>query len=194
MAEKKDMQSAKISMKRIRISFPQIFEPKPFEEGGEPKFSCAYLLDKRKQRVLIKEVEKHMNALIKSVWGKRPTKLKNFIFADGDEMADDNEMYDGHRGYSVINASGRNRPLLMDADMVPVTKEDNPFYAGCYCNVTIHLYAFDNKYGKGVCASLRALQWIADGEALADAFVDPDTEFDDFEAAGGEDEDGEDVL
>jgi len=62
--------------------------------------------------------------------------------------------------------------------MTPLVKEDGKPYAGCYVNANIELYAYSHpKGGKGVSASLRAVQFLKDGESFGAGPVNAEDEF-----------------
>jgi hypothetical protein len=179
--------SEKIFLPNVRLGFPKLFRPEPFEEGGVPKFQAMYVLDPedKKHRKVIELIEETIDALIKEQWKKKPAKLKAWALIDGDELAED-EKYADFSGKMLVNASNTRRPVVCDRDKSPIAEEDGIIYAGCYVNATITLWTYDNKFGKGISANLRGVQFAKDGEPFGE-HIDVDDEFEDIE-------DDDDVL
>ncbi len=70
-----------------------------------------------------------------------------------------------------------------------LTAEDDTIYSGCYLDVTIRLWAQDNKWGKRVNCALRAVKFNCDGEPLGREKIDVESEFDDDDADDDDDDD-----
>jgi len=94
--------------------------------------------------------------------------------------------YDGYGpGTYTVYARNKNRFPTVDADpTILVSPDDSPckIYAGCYVNVKIGLYVWDNKFGKGVAASLNGVQFAGNGEPFAKK-ADDDEEFETLDIA-----------
>jgi hypothetical protein len=154
----------KILLKKVRVSYPNIFEARSYE-GADAKFSATYLMDKKSANVA--EVTKAIEAVAKEKWGaKADVTLKTLRAAgkvclrDGDEKDSD-----GYEGKMFINASSKKRPTVMDADgTTPLVAADGKPYGGCYVNAYVEIWAMDNGFGKRVCASLAGVQFHSDGE------------------------------
>lgn len=163
-----------IKLTNVRLSYPQLFVAKPPEEGKEPVFSASFLLDKKQHRDLIAQIEKLTDRVALDQF-KKKVPLKRTPLRDGNEKSD-KEGY----GDEVMFVSARNakRPVVVDRDLTPLTATDTKPYAGCYVNATIRLFAFDHKVGgKGVSATLRAVQFVKDGESFGAGPVDAAEEF-----------------
>lgn len=163
-----------IKLTNVRLSYPQLFVAKPPEEGKEPVFSASFLLDKKEHAGLIKQIEKLTERVALDGF-KKKVKLARQPLRDGNEK-------DGKEGYGdeVMFVSARNakRPVVVDRDLTPLTKDDSKPYAGCFVNATIRLFSYDHKVGgKGVSASLRAVQFVKDGESFGAGPVNAEEEF-----------------
>lgn len=163
-----------VKLTNVRLSFPHLFSARAVNEGDKPKFSANFILDAETQKKQIAALEKGIAQVAEEHWkGKVPKGLK-VCLRDGEDYADK----DGYgEGTFFITASSDKRPPVVDRDMTPVAEEDDKIYAGCYVNVTVRLWAQDNKYGKRVNAALRAVQFVKDGEAFGAEPIDPDSEF-----------------
>ncbi len=163
-----------IKMKNVRLSYPQLFVAKPPEAGKEPVFSASFLLDKKEHAGLIKEIERATERVALDAF-KKKVKLARVPLRDGNEK-DDKEGY----GDEVMFVGARNakRPVVVDGDMTPLAATDTRPYAGCYVNANIRLFAYDHPTGgKGVSASLRAVQFVKDGESFGAGPVNAEDEF-----------------
>lgn len=163
-----------IRLTNVRLSYPQLFVAKAPEEGKEPVFSATFILDKKRHKALIDQIEKTTERVALDAFKKKVT-LKRRPLRDGNEK-DDKEGY----GDEVMFVGARNskRPVVVDRDLTPLTKDDPKPYAGCEVNATIRLFAYDHSTGgKGVSASLRAVQFVRDGESFGAGPVDAASEF-----------------
>ena len=186
MADEKKVGNVEIYIEGARLSYPFLFKPRVQEnDDGKTtkKFQAKFILDKKKSKAFIEEIEDAIDELIEKKWGKRPAKLGDdrLCLRDGDDE-DGAEFH----GAMVLSASNTKRPEVRDRNKAPLVEEDGKPYAGCYVNAIVRLWAQDNKYGKRINASLEAVQFLKDGEAFGAPPVDVDSKFKDF----GDDEEG----
>lgn len=163
-----------ITIKNARLSFPNIFTPRAFGDS-EPSYSATFLLDKKAQADQIELIEEAIAKLVKEeLKGKKPS--AGICLHDGDEKADT----DGYGPEIMyISARAKKAPSVVDADKSRLNEEDGRPYAGCYVNAIVRLWAQDNKFGRRINASLRAVQFAKHGDSFGEAPVDTDTAFDD---------------
>lgn len=176
---------AKIQLKDVRVTFPNLFEAKSPNGQGEPKFSASFLLAKDHPQKA--EIERCIVTVAKEKWGERAQDVLKALKAadklalhDGDAKSD----YDGYAGMLFINASNKIRPLVIDGNRAPLTAADGKPYSGCYVNCILDIWSQDNQYGKRVNASLLGVQFLRDGDRLAGGSV---AAADDFEPLPGAD-------
>lgn len=163
-----------IKLNNVRLSYPQLFTAKAQEEGKEPKYSASFLLDKKTHATLITHIENTIARVALDEF-KRKVPLKRVPLHDGNEKSD-------KEGYGdevmFLSANNAKRPVVVDCDLTPLTAQDPKPYAGCYVNATVRLFAYDHKTGgKGVSASLRAVQFVRDGESFGAGPVNAEDEF-----------------
>lgn len=172
-----------IKLENVRLSYPSLFKPKAFEDGGTAKFSASFILDKKTHAKKIKEIQAAIAQLQTDAFkGKVPKNIK-ICLRDGSEKEDTDGYGDG---VMFISSSSSRRPPVVDRDLSPLTETDTKPYAGCFVNATVRLWVQDNQYGKRVNAELRAVQFAKDGEAFGATAADPNSE---FSALEGEDDD-----
>ena len=157
-----------VMLKNVRLAFPQLFEAKMVNGQGEPKFGASLIFDNT--HPAYKLVSDAIEEVGKAKWGVKWASEKKAIAAkdklalhDGDLKA----QYAGYEGNYYVSASNKVRPTVIDRDRSPLTAQDGKPYAGCYVNASIEIWAQDNTFGKGVNASLRGIQFSADGEAFS---------------------------
>lgn len=174
--------SDKITLKNVRLSFPRLFEARAFQEGQKPRYEATFLLDPsdKEHARQIKEIKQAALKVAREKWGKDiPKNLKkNFGLADEEGLE-----YDGYEGMFFFRSAlpaDRGRPPVVDRRKSPITAEDGVIYAGCYVNATVSVWAQDNNYGKRINGTLRAVQFVKDGEAFGAPPVDADEEFDEL--------------
>lgn len=163
-----------IKLNNVRLSYPNLFVAKAMEEGKEPKFSASFILDKKQHAALIAQIEKTTQRVALDFF-KKKVPLKREPLRDGNEKAD-------KEGYGdevmFVSATEVRRPVVVDRDLTPLTKDDPKPYAGCYVNATIRLFAYEHKTGgKGVSAALRGVQFVKDGESFGAGPVNAEEEF-----------------
>ncbi len=177
-----------IKLNNVRLSFPDLYTPRPFKEGDTPKFKATFLIPKGSKQE--KEVEAAIKAVATAKWGaKADGVLKSirgnpnkFCFQDGETKT-----YDGYAGMVALSASNVKRPLVIDRDKTPLTMQDGKLYAGCYVNATVELFAYTNS-GNGIAASLGGVQFCKDGDAFSGGGVADADDFDDLSDDGDDEE------
>jgi hypothetical protein len=175
--------SEPIALKNARLSFPHLFDPRPFRQGQTPNFQASFLLDPsdKKHAKIIKAIKKTAKQLAEEHFKTIPKGML-YCFGDGDDKE-----YDGYEGQFYLSSTNKTRPTVVDRDRTPLVAEDGKPYAGCFVNGSITLWVQDNEYGKRINANLRAVQFVKDGEAFGVKPVDASEEFADLE----DDDDGE---
>jgi len=166
-----------VKLRNVRLSFPALFEARAMD-GGTPKFSAAFLLNKKSDAAQIKSIEEAINSLLKTKnkGGKLPP--NKVCLRDGSEKD-----FDGYGDEVMyVSASNARRPLVVDLQGNPLVTTDGKPYAGCYVNANIDVWWQDNKYGKRVNASLRSVQFVKDGESFGAGPLDAAKEFEDVTA------------
>lgn len=180
-----------VKLQNVRLSFPDLFEPKPFKPGDKPMHSATFLikkgsdLDKKIQKAILDTVkvkfalkDDKAQQLIESI-KNNPNK---FCYQDGDTKD-----YDGYQGHMALRAKVEKRPVVIDRDKTPLTAADGKPYAGCYVNAFVEFFGYNNS-GKGVSAGLGGVQFYADGDSFGGGTRVSEDDFDDLgEGADAED-------
>lgn len=173
----------------VRISFPNIFEPKA-SENGALQFSAAFLFAPDHKG--IKGLDEIIDQVGKAKWGAKWDTVKKELKA-GDRLlthnGDSKASLAGYEGQIFFNAYNSVRPLVIDRDKSPLTKQDGKPYSGCDVNVIIDVWAQENSYGKRINAQLQGVQFVRDNVAFSGGGTSADAS--DFEeiAEGADAED-----
>lgn len=171
----------KLSLKNVRLAFPQLFTAKA-DKNGNLKFSATLIFaPDHPAYKAIKAAEQEVGL---EKWKDKWKGIEKQI-ATKDRMAlhdgDAKEQYDGYAGNYFVNASNKVRPLAIDRDKSALSEEDGKLYAGCFVNASIELWAQDNEHGKAINCSLRGVQFASDGDAFAAGGSASEDEFDEVE-------------
>lgn len=173
-----------VTLKNVRLSFPHLFAAQSFNgEEDKAKFSTNLLIDPAtpEGKAADDALKGAINEVIAQKWPDGPPKnLKVWARRDGTEESDREE----YQGLIFLNPKTDTRPLVVDRDgKTPLAKEDGRPYGGCYCNVSIGVYATKGT-SNTVSSSLRWVQFVRDGEAFGpgQASVDEIEALDDMPA------------
>lgn len=161
--KQKAIEAKKCMTPEFRVSFPNVFKAKAFEDQ-EPKFSVVMLFDKKKADLT--PLKKAVAYAAQEKWGadkaKWPKNLR-MPFRDGEEKSD----MDGYAGHTFVSASSKQAPGVVDQQRNIITEADQSFYAGCYARATLIAFAYDKAGNRGVSFSLQNLQKLRDGQPFS---------------------------
>jgi hypothetical protein len=166
-----------VILTEVVLSYPNLFKARAAIDGGTPKFSASFILDKTRDRNQIESLRAKITALAKEKLEKVPP-ADRLCLKDGANKEDiagygDDVMF--------VSASSDRRPAVVDRGRRPVAEADDTVYGGCVVNAVIRLWAQNNQYGKRINASLEAVQFVRDGERFGAPPVDPEDSFPDLE-------------
>lgn len=158
-----------------RLSYPNLFTPRAINDQGAPKYSATLLIPKS-DTATVERVQAAIDAAVQDGVDRRifkgavdPSRSKYPPLRDGDSPKDDGtprgDEFAGHWFISAKAPGNKPRPTVVDANVQPVMDESE-IYAGCYVNMFVEFYAYENSGNKGIAASLRGVQFVEDGERL----------------------------
>ncbi len=166
-----------VRLDNVRLSFPNLFDARAPKGSDKAKFSADFILNKKTQKDQIAKLEKLCERAMLDKFGKK-VGIKHMCLKDGnDPSKQDIEGYGDEVMY--LTAKNDSRPAIVDQKKVTITKEDGKIYGGCYVNASVEIYGFKHDVGGNcILASLRAVQFVRDGESLGgNTPVDVDEEF-----------------
>jgi len=175
--------ATKLMLKNVRLSYANLFEPRE-NQSGHLRYSTALLIPKDHPQV--KAIKAAINDEGETKFGKKWASMvkKNGLplhDADEDGKADDNVEYEGNY---YINTSSKRKPQVVDRQVQPILDESE-IWSGCFCNVSIAVFAFEVPENKGVSFGLNNVQLVKEGDRLGGA-ANADEEFEQVE---GDDDD-----
>lgn len=189
----------KVVLNNVRGAFLKPWEPEQFNGTGEPACTGAFLMDPKTPhgKANIDKLKAAIQQVAAEKWKDKAANTVKTLHAKGDLCLHDGAEkaeYDGFEGMMFVTGRNKSRPVVVDTDRSPLTQADGKPYSGCYVNVSLDVWAQDNKFGKRVNAKLLAIQFKADGEAFSGGEAYSDNDFEDEEgelategAGGGDD-------
>ncbi len=191
---------ASIKLKNVRIAFvDDLRRAAQFDGQGAFRYSATFLVapGSENDKVILDAITEAAT----DAWGKKAEAMltgfrgntNKFCYIDGNTKPD----YEGFEDMFYLSSHRKQddgRPLLLDNVADPETGKparlvdsagewlpgkEGRIYAGCYVNATLDIYAQTKNY-PGIRASLKGVQFAADGDSFSGARRANE---DDFEAA-----------
>lgn len=168
-----------------RLSFESVFTPKAGPNGGAEKFSAALILEGKNNPQLPK-IRQAIKDVAEAQWGSRAkAELEKMQAQDRVFLRDgDKSGRTEYAGNWFFNASNAKRPIVVDANKTPLTAQDGKPYSGCYVNMLVEVWAMNNQFGKRICASLKGVQFVRDGDAFTGGHQATVDDFEDVSNTG----------
>lgn len=169
MANEKNTQNPlKVVLGKHRVTYVHVKEPTAFEDGGDKKYDCTFLIPKNHPDVAkIKAVIKSAyNANKESLFKGLPMTSPKFWnpLRDGSEWLEEHPDATEYEDHFFIKAATKSQPAVFDRDKQDILDLDE-VYSGCFCRGVMVAFAFNNK-SKGVAFFLNSLMKMEDGERL----------------------------
>lgn len=159
-----------------RVSYVHVKEPSAFEEGGEKKYDCTFLIQKDHPDVqkIKSAIKAAYDANKESLFKGTPLTSKNLWnpLRDGDEWLEEHPEAAEYEGCYFVKAGSKTQPVVFGTDKQEILDLDE-VYSGCYCRGVIVCYPFNNK-SKGFGFYLNSLMKMKDGERLGGFEVSAD--------------------
>lgn len=160
---------SKLITPEFRGSFVHILAPHAIkvpagEKQPDPRFQITIPIPKNDP--FWKKFDKLVEETAVAKWGKVPAKLKT-PKKDGDETDDDGNVRPEFAGRWSIQATSKNKPGIVDANLQPVMSADE-IYSGAWYRASIRCYAWEHPTGgKGVSVALDNVMKTRDDEAFS---------------------------
>lgn len=190
MAEVKAPSALNVTTGKCRFSFVNIFTPKAFNEGDDPKYSLTIYIPKT-DTVTVGKLKAAVEAaknkgLTEKFGGKMPAIFDGAFGGTTVRDADNDKDNDGDllvvkhpeaKGCYLMHVASKNQPGIIDENKEAIL-DPKKVYSGCYGRVNITFYPYNSNGKKGISAGLNHVQFLEDGEPLGstirieDAFAD----------------------
>lgn len=174
----------------VRASFAHVFEPYAGNEGAEPKYSIMALIDKNDKKT-IKAINQAIEAAKEigkdKCWGGKIPKNLKLPLRDADEEKDTDD-HPEYEGMMFFNASSKRKPGVINRNRETLINDDE-FWSGCYCKLSVNLYPYSVSGSNGIAVGLNNILLWEEGERFGGGRASAESDFaDDF------DEDDDDDL
>jgi hypothetical protein len=168
---------SRITTKKVRIAFANVFEPVDKLNTGTPKYSACLLIPKDDEEGVdrIQDAIDYVTEEYKKAnGGKLPRNFK-LPLRDGDEEDEkaDNPDFQGHY---FMNVSSVRKPTIVDRDMEKIEDAED-FFSGCYCRVALNFFSFDKQGSKGIAVGFSNIQKIKKGPYIGSGASSPEEDF-----------------
>lgn len=188
----------KVVIKRARGAFLKIWEPEQFNGTGEPACNGSFIIDPKLEikdgngrvtysgKAEMDKVIATITEVAKEKWKDKAGDVLKTLKAKGDICLHDGATkseHDGFAGNVFVSARNKSRPTVVDKDKTPLTQADGKVYSGCFVDVSLDIWAQDNKWGKRINAKLLAIRFVDDGPAFSGGEGYSDADFEDDEPA-----------
>ena len=148
----------RLVLKNVRILYAQLFEPRAFAPGDDPKYSTQILIPKKDTEQL-KKLSNLIVQVTEEDLGKKARPAQK-PYRDGDT---DVSASDTTAGHIFFNASAKTAPQVVGRKLQPLTSHQ--IWSGCYVNVSVSIYG-TSKGGPKICAGLNNVQLVKEGDRL----------------------------
>lgn len=180
----------KVVLKRTRMAFANIWEPKQFNGQGKPSCNAAFIMDPKDQKAEVDKVIAAITEVAKEKWKDKSADMLKTLKAQGKICLQDGatkSQYDGFDGNVYVSGRNNVRPHVVDKDKTPLSEADGKPYSGCFVDVSLDIWAQDNGYGKRINAKLLAIRFVDDGPAFSggEGYSEADFEDEPGESATG---------
>lgn len=171
---------AQVKTHKVRLSYVNLAEPKPNQQGV-PFYSTQVLVDKNDTvtinnfKAAVEELRRDPKALAKV---NNNPKAITVPFRDGDTdtadyVVNNQEVYAGKFFFTAKNSKpvtcyGKNLQKLTGFEI------EDQLYSGCYAQLILNLYVYNNSGNRGVGVGLNGLCKVADGDRLGGVSVSAD--------------------
>lgn len=174
----------RITIPECRLAFPNIWTArKNTSDDGKVTYSYDALLIIAANDPILAELDKAFVVAAREKWAEKGDTILTALRAQNRIPLHDGAAkseYAGFEGNMFLSVRSKVRPSIRDKDGVtPLTEADGRPYSGCYVRaVGVEIYGFQHvKFGKRICAQLRGLQFLRDGDAFAAGTPADDNEF-----------------
>ena len=182
-----------LMLSNCRLSFPQLVEPKAFQEGSPKKYSADLIIDPASDDW--KKVMSNIMVVAQEKWKDQAQAVLGMIqndrrlrcFGNGAEKISKTKMtvYDGYPGMVYLSVSNNNAPQAIEQSGKAVPPDNTMAYSqvarkcygGCRINAAVRFYCQDNQFGRGIRGELIAFQFGTDDTPFGDGDTDASSLF-----------------
>jgi hypothetical protein len=167
-----------LMLRNKRLAFTDLAHARSIK-GGKPVYGCRIIIDPEDPDVAV--IDEAIKAVSAYTFGKTAEgSLKTIItkgrsaFSKTDYTNSMGEVYSGFEGKFSLGASapefdkkGRSKkPLLLDkfGQEIPLEKQAETLYAGCYAHFKVEIYVLLRDDGNRISCEVQGVMFAGDGE------------------------------
>lgn len=175
----------RVLLKNVRLSYANLFEPRPVGEGDNAKLKYSTALIIPYDHPQVEALKKTIDALGESKFGanwtavkrkrnplrdpwKEYKKAREEAKEEGDDPNEIPKPDESTKDSFVINCSSERKPQIVDRQLQPIL-DDSEIFSGCYVNISLGGYAYDRPDNKGVGFGMNNIQLVKTGARLGGA-------------------------
>lgn len=182
---------------KFRASFVHVFEKGKGYKGGPGKYSITMIFSNKTD---LSELKQTVFKAVRKIYGKKadggwPKKIA-WPWKDGNE-----EGRPEYKNSTIVKASSKNKPGIVDKDGKTELIDGEEFYSGCYARATVTAAVYgDDTKEPGVSLYLNNIQKLGDGKKFSggpsaqEQFDEVEGEEDDEDNYENDDEADDDFL
>lgn len=163
---------------RGTLIWARLFDPEAMEDGQEKSYSCAVMFDRKANIDPLKDA---YDAAVADQWpGKKPRKIKNSPFIEGDDLEELVEEYEYLKDAVLVLKMRRyekyGQPQLWDQS-VEAIESQSEMYSGCQVLCDVEFFGWERPTGNGISCRVNGIQKVRDGEPLGGGKTDTEDSF-----------------
>jgi hypothetical protein len=172
----------KVLLKNVRVNYPNLFRATKSAKypDQDPAYGVDLLVEKGSEND--KAIEAAIKAVAAEKFGDDAAKKLKVLRPNTQKFSyKDGENFD-RPDVNILSAKRKEasgRPVVIDRDKSPLTEADAKIYSGCYCNVSVDIWAQGSPY-EGIRTQLLAIQFFKDGDKLSGGAQPTDADFEEI--------------
>lgn len=202
---KKPERKGVVTLKKVRLSFPHLFEPTASKEDGPKKYRATFLMDPKtpEGKANLAALKVAFDTASLGVWKtkEKADKIRAQLISqrsgvrNGDDCTNkEGDTYAGYEGMMALGTTNARKPKVLRRDKSHIDSSDAAdIYGGCYVNAVVAVWATndDKKHGgNGLFATLEIVQYHSKGEPFGAGALDEDDYLEDMGEEEDDDDDG----
>lgn len=153
----------------VRCAYPHVFEAREnaFNANGGKKYECTALFEKDGE--VHKSVLAAMQAAAKNKWGDKAQRYFEEALDNKNTRMVQKDIDLGLMRFTARRRETDGAPAVVDQKLNRLPASSGLPYGGCWINMRVDIWAYDNNGSRGFSATLLGIQFVKDGEPLGGA-------------------------
>lgn len=153
----------------VRCAYPHVFEAREnnFSKDGVKKYECTGLFEP--DGAVHKAIQEAMRAAADQKWGAKGERYYNEALENKNTRLIQKDVDLGLMKITARRRETDGAPAVVDQKLRAIAAKQGIPYGGCWINMRIDIWAYENNGSRGFSATLLGIQFVRDGEALGGA-------------------------